>query len=289
MFRFQLTLSVSVIVLIASLNAVLIIAVGQLAFAQSNPNCFNADMPPRDIIAACNQVIDADARHAQAHLSRGTAWYKLRDYDRAISDFSLSIGIDPKYVTAFYNRGLAFEKKGKLQDALADFIYFAQLDPSYPDAQSAITRVTLALKAGPSNAARKPVGTAADVENIGMEKSGGVYVVYVRFNDTITLPAIVDSGAADVSVPADIVSTLMRTNTITDEDFLGEQTYVLADGSKVPSHRFRIRSLKVGNKTVENVVGSIASVNATILMGQSFLSKFKSWSVDNEQHTLILR
>jgi tetratricopeptide (TPR) repeat protein len=225
MFRFQPTLSMSGIVLIASLNAVLIIAVGQLAFAQSNPNCFNAKMPPRDIISACNQVIDADAQHAQAHLSRGSAWYKLRDYDRAISDFSLSIGIDPNYVRAFYNRGLAFEKKGKLQDALADFIYFAQLDPSYPDTQSAITRVTLALKAGPSNVARKPVGTAAELENISMGKSGGVYVVYVRFNDTITLPAIVDSGAADVSVPADIVSTLMRTNTITDEDFLGQSPF----------------------------------------------------------------
>jgi hypothetical protein len=76
---------------------------------------------------------------------------------------------------------------------------------------------------------------------------------------------------------------------VTDEDFLGKQTYVLADGSKVPSQQFRIRSLKVGNKAIENVVASIASVNATILLGQSFLSKFKSWSVDNEKHTLILR
>jgi hypothetical protein len=133
------------------------------------------------------------------------------------------------------------------------------------------------------------VGAVVDQQAIKMERSGGVYVVSVRFNDTITLPAVVDSGASDVSIPADIVSTLMRTKTITDEDFLGEQTYVLADGSKVPSHQFRIRSLKVGNKTVENVVGSIASVKATILLGQSFLSKFKSWSVDNEQHTLILR
>jgi hypothetical protein len=135
----------------------------------------------------------------------------------------------------------------------------------------------------------KFVGTVADLETIRMEKSGGVYAVPVRFNDTITLNAIVDSGASDVSIPADIVSTLMRTNTVTDEDFLGKQTYVLADGSKVPSQKFRIRSLKVGNKTIENVVASIASVNATILLGQSFLSKFKSWSVDNEQHTLILR
>jgi tetratricopeptide (TPR) repeat protein len=162
MFRFQPALSMSGFVLIASLNAILLApafllfpTVGQIAFAQNNPYCFNATMPPRDIISACNQVIDADARHA--HLSRGSAWYKLRDYERAISDFRLSIGIDPKYVTAFYNRGLAFEKKGKLKDALADFIYFAQLDPLHPDAQSAITRVTLALKAGPSNAARKPV------------------------------------------------------------------------------------------------------------------------------------
>jgi predicted aspartyl protease len=129
----------------------------------------------------------------------------------------------------------------------------------------------------------------ANLETIRMEKSGGVYVVPVRFNDTITLNAIVDSGASDVSIPADIVSTLMRTNTVTQEDFLGKQTYVLADGSKVPSQQLRIRSLKVGNKTIENVVASIVSANATILLGQSFLSKLGSWSVDDERHTLVLR
>jgi hypothetical protein len=39
-----------------------------------------------------------------------------------------------------------------------------------------------------------------------MEQQGGVYVVPVRFNDIITLSAIVDSGASDISIPADIVS-----------------------------------------------------------------------------------
>jgi uncharacterized protein len=124
---------------------------------------------------------------------------------------------------------------------------------------------------------------------IRMEKEGGVYVVPVRFNDMITLSAIVDSGASDVSVPADVVLTLMRTKTITDQDFLGEKTYVLADGSNLPSQQFRIRSLKVGDKTIENVVAGIASAKGDILLGQSFLSKFKSWSFDNEQHTLVLR
>jgi hypothetical protein len=133
------------------------------------------------------------------------------------------------------------------------------------------------------------VGTVASQELVAMEKEGGVYVVPVRFNGAITLNAIIDSGASDVSVPADIVSTLIRTKTVSGEDFLGVQTYVLADGTKVPSPRFRIRSLRVGNKTLENVTASIASGNADILLGQSFLGRFKSWSVDNDRHVLILR
>jgi predicted aspartyl protease len=69
---------------------------------------------------------------------------------------------------------------------------------------------------------------------------------------------------------------------------MGKQTYKLADGSEFPSQRFKIKSLKVGNKTLENVIATIASVNAEILLGQSFLSRFSSWSIDNEKHALIL-
>jgi hypothetical protein len=115
----------------------------------------------------------------------------------------------------------------------------------------------------------------ADQESISMENSGGVYFVSVRFNDTITLNAVVDSGASDVSIPADIVLTLMRSKTVTKEDYLGEQTYVLADGSTVPFKRFRIRSMRVGNTTIENVIANVAPVSAEILLGQGFLKKFK--------------
>jgi aspartyl protease family protein len=80
----------------------------------------------------------------------------------------------------------------------------------------------------------------------------------------------------------------MRTGTPKKSDFLGEKTYLLANGSTVPSQTFRIRSLKVGNKVLENVIGSIASVKGSLLLGQSFLSRFKSWSVDNAQHALLL-
>lgn len=123
---------------------------------------------------------------------------------------------------------------------------------------------------------------------IPMENIGGVYQVPIRINDTITLDGVVDSGAADVTIPADVVLTLMRSKTISQEDFLSAETYVLADGSKVPSPRFMIKSLRVGGKTLENVTASIVSENAQILLGQSFLNRFRSWSIDNDKHALIL-
>jgi clan AA aspartic protease (TIGR02281 family) len=123
---------------------------------------------------------------------------------------------------------------------------------------------------------------------VPMVSEGGTFVVPVKINDQITLNFVVDSGASDVAVPADVVSTLVRTGTITDADFLGKQTYRLADGSTVPSQRFVIRSLKVGDKTLKNVVGSVSPSASDLLLGQSFLNRFKSWSIDNQRRALIL-
>ncbi|MSP30460.1 MAG: hypothetical protein EXR09_08470 [Acetobacteraceae bacterium] len=117
-------------------------------------------------------------------------------------------------------------------------------------------------------------------------KDGGTVKVPVLVNEIITVHFIVDSGASDVSVPADVVRTLVRTGTITDGDFVGEQTYVLADGSKVKSKTFRIRSLKVGDHVLQNVMGSVEGIDSSLLLGQSFLSRFRKWSIDNTQETL---
>jgi hypothetical protein len=51
---------------------------------------------------------------------------------------------------------------------------------------------------------------------------------------------------------------------------------------------FRIKSLKVGDRTLENVVGSAAAADGSLLLGQSFLGRFKSWSIDNTKHALVL-
>ena len=123
---------------------------------------------------------------------------------------------------------------------------------------------------------------------VKLELKGGVFTIPVFINDSLKLNFVLDSGAADVSMPADVVLTLMRTGTIEDKDFIGEQKYRIADGSVVTSKTFNIKSLRVGDKTVLNVAGSMSDTKGSLLLGQSFLSKFKSWSVDNETHELIL-
>lgn len=123
---------------------------------------------------------------------------------------------------------------------------------------------------------------------ITLMKEGGVYKVPVMVNGVIPLHFMVDSGAADVSIPADVVMTLIRTGTLSDQDFVGEQIYRLADGSTVKSKTFRIRRLKVGDKVVDNVMASVANVNGSLLLGQSFLSRFKSVKFDYAQGMLVL-
>jgi predicted aspartyl protease len=46
--------------------------------------------------------------------------------------------------------------------------------------------------------------------------------------------------------------------------------------------------MRVGNRTVENVAGSITTVEGSLLLGQSFLGRFKSWSIDNGKKALLL-
>jgi predicted aspartyl protease len=124
---------------------------------------------------------------------------------------------------------------------------------------------------------------------VKMVESGGIYHVPVVINGALKLDFIVDSGATDVSIPADVVLTLMRTGTIKKSDFIGTEKYRLADGSAVSSRTFIISSLTVGGRTVTDVRGSIADVNGPLLLGQSFLKRFKSWSQDNATHELVLQ
>ncbi|MGH9439570.1 MAG: OmpA family protein, partial [Terriglobia bacterium] len=137
-----------------------------------------------------------------------------------------------------------------------------------------------------------PVGLAeartSTVDVVPLQEKGGTFVVPVQINGAITLGFVVDSGSTDVQIPLDVFSTLVRAKTIVASDLIGDRTYLLADGSTQKEPRFIVRELKVGSYTFRNVPASVSAPTGSLLLGESFLSRFAQWTLDNQQHVLRL-
>ena len=129
---------------------------------------------------------------------------------------------------------------------------------------------------------------AARSESVPLIHAHGTLQVPVVVNGKLSLYFTIDSGATDVSIPANVFSTLTRDGTVSRQDFLDKRMYKLADGSGEISQRFRIRSLRVGKLEVRDVIASIGDSGGLPLLGQSFLSRLKSWSIDNERQALLI-
>ncbi len=122
------------------------------------------------------------------------------------------------------------------------------------------------------------------------KKEGGTYEIPVTINGVLKINFIFDSGASDVSISPDVAMTLIKTGTVTNKDFVGEQTYVFADGSKASSRVFIIKQMEIGNHVITNIRASISnSINAPMLLGQSVLEKFGKITIDNVNQTLIIQ
>jgi predicted aspartyl protease len=104
----------------------------------------------------------------------------------------------------------------------------------------------------------------------------------------MTVNFIVDSGASIVTLPADVVATLKNTGALSDRDFTGRRIMGLADGSRVSSETFQIRSLSIGGWLVHDVMAAVTPAGADPLLGQDVFSRLKSWSIDNVNQTLVL-
>jgi tetratricopeptide (TPR) repeat protein len=92
-----------------------------------------------DMLVVVNEYSLAMTEHASVaddYLGRGNAWMELREYQKAVDDFTVAIGIDPGRAMLWYRRGLARGMTGDFNGAIADFRKTLALDPSFPDAQA---------------------------------------------------------------------------------------------------------------------------------------------------------
>jgi hypothetical protein len=68
--------------------------------------------------------------------------------------------------------------------------------------------------------APKPAA-AVPTEEVALKEEAGALLVPVVINDSVKLDFMLDSGASVVTIPADVAMTLIRTGTLTRDDYLG--------------------------------------------------------------------
>lgn len=118
------------------------------------------------------------------------------------------------------------------------------------------------------------------------QRMGGVFVLPATVNGTSTAYFIVDSGAANVQIPEELAEELKRNGTLTETDSLGQRRFTLADGSGLQQRIVRLRSIRIGERTMENVMASVSPARSRALLGQSFLRRLSSWKIDNVRNSI---
>ncbi|NJN76512.1 MAG: tetratricopeptide repeat protein [Synechococcaceae cyanobacterium RL_1_2] len=83
-------------------------------------------------IADYSTAIKLDPHNAIAYFQRGIVNYRLKNYDQAIADYSQAIALNPNYLDAYNNRGIAYaEGKQDYGRAIFDFQRTKEKDPQY--------------------------------------------------------------------------------------------------------------------------------------------------------------
>ncbi|MBM4385129.1 MAG: TIGR02281 family clan AA aspartic protease [Deltaproteobacteria bacterium] len=104
---------------------------------------------------------------------------------------------------------------------------------------------------------------------IKFEKQGNAMLVYVRINDAVTAPFLVDTGASDVVVPAHVADAA-GIHVTSDTP---REVYTTANGT-IESPVVTLSSVEVGDVRVENVRGSLSDLMNVGLLGGSFFNNF---------------
>lgn len=118
------------------------------------------------------------------------------------------------------------------------------------------------------------------------QRVGGVFVLSALLNSGTQAYFIVDSGAATVQIPEETAEELRRNGTLTEADFMGQHRFILADGRTMQQRVFRLRNLKIGERTMENVLATVGAPRSRALLGQSFLRRLSWWKVDNVKNAM---
>jgi clan AA aspartic protease (TIGR02281 family) len=142
-----------------------------------------------------------------------------------------------------------------------------------------------AAMAGSPPPAPVPPAQQPAVSEVGLLSRDGVKHVRGVAGSNTAIMFVLDSGAGDVQITRKAALDLALAGELVAT---GRTTaFVTATGATNVQPVYLLRSLTVGERTVTNVECNV-TYDGDPLLGQSFLDRLSSWSIDNAKQTLVL-
>lgn len=142
---------------------------------------------------------------------------------------------------------------------------------------------TMTAKSQNSDRRERKVGGHTKVS---MRKEGGVYLVPITVNG-LNLDFIFDTGASSISLSSAEAMVMLRQGQITQDDIVGQQQFQDATGGVSVGTIVLLRTVQIGDITLENVEASIVdNIQAPLLLGQTALAKFGKVTIDYNHNTI---
>ncbi len=120
-------------------------------------------------------------------------------------------------------------------------------------------------------------------------RSGGTFNVDCSVNG-LPLSMIFDTGASDVTISKVEADFMLKNNYLSKDDIKGKKLYQIADGGISEGTVITLKEVKIGEAILHNVDASVVkSQKAPLLLGESVLLKFGTFTVDNINSKLIIK
>lgn len=151
-----------------------------------------------------------------------------------------------------------------------------------------------------------PYKTGAPTENVKTSNSTSFEVdfkntdsntknIHIKLNDANGYDALFDTGCSGMMISSLELIDLIKSGTLTENDYVGQSTVTLADGSQVKHPIYNIRSISLTDKTgVTHTLNDILATveknpEANMIIGNSVIDNFAKnhYTVDLKNNVII--
>ncbi|MCQ2147290.1 MAG: TIGR02281 family clan AA aspartic protease [Bacteroidales bacterium] len=122
-----------------------------------------------------------------------------------------------------------------------------------------------------------------------VRRNGGTFDVECQVNG-LPLSMIFDTGASDVTISKVEADFMLKNKYLSQSDIKGKQYYQIANGDISEGTVINLKEVRIGGAVLKNVNASVVkNQKAPLLLGESVLSKFGTFTVDNINSKLIIK